>query len=493
MPFTRRTKRKISYQWRLFIPVVATLWITLLSLASWQYIRERDYRRAFVNSQLDIVNKRVIGTLNMHNQGLLDTFLPFVEKYYEDNELFDGIHLSIYDSQWNVTDSIGPAIKLTPEERKQIETEIQHNESFTTVPDLHFRDNKQIYRAEKTADKQQTVITALPIDADVEQYLAGDSTEVWIIVFIVAIIITILCYFSTRHLGRNIRILRDLANRSANDPGFFPGNVFSHDELGDIARRVVQMFNERALARQRTEREHRVALHAIEEKARQKRELTNNINHELKTPIGVIKGYLDTIIDTPDMDPDTRLHFVSKARDHANRLVNLIAEVSAITRLEEGQKQINTEELDFHEIVYTFINDLRESGAGGAFTYDFNIPIGAYIRGNNSLLTGMLLNLAKNSINYSHGDHIQINFIGEEANFLKFTFFDNGTGVPEEALEHLFDQFYRIDSGRTRKAGGTGLGLAIVFNTVKAHGGTIIAKNRPEGGLEFIFTLPKWQ
>lgn len=485
-------KRKISYQWRLFIPVVATLWITLLSLAAWQYYRERDYRRQFITSQVEMVTKRTLSTLALHNTSELKIFLSFIDKYYVDNDVFDAIRISIFDKNWNLTDTVGTPIVLTQDEQNQISTESIDAERTSISEHEELAGKKFAYHGERSLDPERFVVVALPMDADMEQYIAGDSTKVWVTIFAIALIMTILCYFSTRHLGKNIRILRDLANRSANDPGFFPGNVFSHDELGDIARRIVQMFNDRALAREQSEREHRTALHAIEEKSRQKRELTNNINHELKTPIGVIKGYLDTIIDTPDMDPEVRTHFITKARDHANRLVNLIAEVSAITRLEEGHKQINTEELDFHEIVFTFINDMVESGAAGEFTLDFDIPIGAYIRGNANLLTGMLLNLAKNAINYSHGDHIQINFIEEKDDFFTFSFYDNGNGVPDESLEHLFDQFYRIDSGRTRKAGGTGLGLAIVFNTVKAHGGTIFARNREEGGLEFIFTLPKW-
>ena len=103
----------------------------------------------------------------------------------------------------------------------------------------------------------------------------------------------------------------------------------------------------------------------MEEKARMKRQLTNNINHELKTPIGVIKGYLDTIIENPDMDPASRTHFQLKAREHVNRLVNLITDVSAITRLEEGTGMISTEELDYHDVVYNISNDVEESGAAG--------------------------------------------------------------------------------------------------------------------------------
>lgn len=489
---SNRIRRKISYQWRLFIPLVATLWITLLSLAAWQYSREREYRRTYVSSQLDLVTKHAVKAIDSGNRDEISKFLKFVDQYYIDNDLFESIRVTIYDSDWNVTDSIGEAIEMTPDEKQRVSTELIERTGRTSDSDRHLENELFMYHGAK-ADDGHAVIAALPINDAMERYLTGDSTEVWITIFTIALIITIICYFSTRHLGRNIHVLRDLANRSANEPGFFPGRVFPHDELGDIARRIVQMFNERALARERTEREHRTALHAIEEKARQKRELTNNINHELKTPIGVIKGYLDTILDTPDMDPATREHFIRKARDHANRLVNLIADVSAITRLEEGQNQINTEQLDFHEIVYTFVNDMTESGACGSFTIDFNIPFGTDIRGNASLLTGMLLNLAKNAINYSRGSVLRIEYLGEQDDMYEFSFSDDGIGVPEEALSHLFDQFYRIDSGRARKSGGTGLGLAIVYNTIKAHGGEIKAHNREDGGLEFIFTLPKWR
>lgn len=176
---------------------------------------------------------------------------------------------------------------------------------------------------------------------------------------------------------------------------------YPHDELGDITRQIVHMYNKRLESLELQKREHEVALHAIEDKARAKRQLTNNINHELRTPIGVIKGYLDTIMDTPDMDEGARSHFIRKAQEHVNRLVNLIADVSAITRLEEGGELINTEELDYHDLVFTMASDLETSGAIGSMTFSYDLPFGCEINGNYNLLTGMLLNLAKNAASYS--------------------------------------------------------------------------------------------
>ncbi len=310
--------------------------------------------------------------------------------------------------------------------------------------------------------------------------------------FIVALVMTILAYFSTRYFGRNIKILRAVAEQAVTNPNFIPPMDYPHDELGDISRQIVFLYNERARALQRIEREHSVAIHAIEEKAKSKRQLTNNINHELRTPIGVIKGYIDTILQNPDMDKSSEMHFLTKAQEHVNRLVNLISDVSAITRLEEGGELINTEELNYHDLVYTLASDLEESKVLGAMTFDFDVPMDCVVNGNYNLLMGMLLNLAKNAAAYSKGTMCEFVMLRQDEKFYHFSFRDNGVGVGEEHIPHLFDRFYRIDSGRSRKAGGTGLGLPIVQNTILAHGGTIEVRNRVDGstGLEFVFTLP---
>ena len=73
----------------------------------------------------------------------------------------------------------------------------------------------------------------------------------------------------------------------------------------------------------------------------------------------------------------------------------------------------------------------------------------------------------------------------------EFSFYDDGVGVPEDSLPHLFERFYRVDTGRSRKNGGTGLGLSLVYNTITGHGGTITCRNREDAGLEIRFTLPR--
>ncbi|MDE6469146.1 MAG: HAMP domain-containing histidine kinase, partial [Muribaculaceae bacterium] len=182
-----------------------------------------------------------------------------------------------------------------------------------------------------------------------------------------------------------------------------------------------------------------------------------------------------------------------KAQEHVDRLVNLIADVSAITRLEEGGELIATEELDYHDIAYTISSDLEESGALGQMSFSFDVPLDCKVNGNYNLLSGMIINLCKNAASYSKGTMCELVCTGSDNKFYFFEFRDNGVGVGEEHIEHLFERFYRIDAGRSRKAGGTGLGLPIVQNTVLAHGGTITVENGKPSGLVFKFSLPKFR
>lgn len=486
-------KRRISYQWQLFIPLVATLWLLIFGMAFWQSYNERQYRIANLESQLKLINSRIISYYENEKAPL--EYFRFISKYYIDNPLYDKIRISVFEDD-NLIYSVGDVITLTEEERRNVKgitNNISHNPDDTHLNDEETSDLKKnnfFYRTDVSPSGRLRTSTVLPFDADILE-ASVPSTSIWIVVFSIAIVMTILAYFSTRHFGRNISILRAFAERAATDPNFMPTMDYPHDELGDISRQIIYMYNERSKAVLKLKREHNVTMHALEEKGRLKRQLTNNINHELKTPIGVIKGYLDTIIANPDMDAMSRDHFIRKALEHANRLTNLMNDISAITRLEEGGALINTEELDYHEIVYTVMNDLSESDAIGSMEFVYDVPADCMIIGNHSLLSGMLMNLAKNAAAYSKGTECGVRLIGEDDKFYTFVFFDNGVGVGEEHLRHLFERFYRVDSGRSRKTGGTGLGLPIVQNTVLAHGGTIEIRNNPDGGLEFIYTLPK--
>lgn len=229
-----------------------------------------------------------------------------------------------------------------------------------------------------------------------------------------------------------------------------------------------------------------------EEQAQLKRELTQNIAHELKTPVSSIQGYMETLINNPQIPDDKKQVFIERSYAQSNRLATLLQDISALTRMDEAPEQIDKEHLDICPIVANTFNDvalkLEEKRISVHNAINKSLPI----TGNYSLLYSIFRNLIDNTIAYAGTDlEVTIECFKEDDRFYYFSYSDNGIGVSEEHLNRLFERFYRVDKGRSRKQGGTGLGLSIVKNAVILHGGTIFAKQAPRGGLEFVFTLAK--
>lgn len=229
-----------------------------------------------------------------------------------------------------------------------------------------------------------------------------------------------------------------------------------------------------------------------EEQARLKRQLTQNIAHELKTPVSSIQGYLETIINNPNIPQENVRTFLERSYAQSNRLTFLLRDISVLTRMDEAPEMVEKESVNLSKIVENILNEVTLGLEEKHITVVNKLPPEIILTGSSSLLYSIFRNLTDNAIAYA-GTNIQITIkcFREDEKFYYFSFSDTGVGVPEEHLNRLFERFYRVDKGRSRKLGGTGLGLAIVKNAVLFHGGTIFAKNMPTGGLEFVFTLKK--
>ena len=229
-----------------------------------------------------------------------------------------------------------------------------------------------------------------------------------------------------------------------------------------------------------------------EEQVRLKRQLTQNIAHELKTPVSSIKGYLDSIVSNENIPREKIIVFLERCYAQSNRLSRLLRDISVLTRMDEAASMIDMERVDISVLVGNIINEVSLELDEKHITVVNSLKKSIQIKGNYSLLYSIFRNLMDNAIAYA-GSNIQINIncFREDENFYYFSFADTGIGVSPEHLNRLFERFYRVDKGRSRKVGGTGLGLAIVKNAVIIHGGSISAKNNQGGGLEFVFTLAK--
>lgn len=483
-------RKHIKYQWRLFFPLVALLCFIIITLVFFQYKREKTYRTDAMMQQLSLITDRIINAYERDTD--LAPFMAFLEQYYENTP----VKITIYNNENRLMFYVGAPIRQTEVGTTQLTTErLQaENEGYGTAErhSLYNPDALYLYSAKKSNDGKIYVHTAIPYELTIFEAMSSEPS-MWLIILGLTAIVIIIAFYATRYLGQNVELLRDFSNRAANnDKELISTEKFPSDELGEISRQIVRLYKAKITAMEKREKEHRIAIHATEEKSRIKRQLTNNINHELKTPIGIIKGYIDTIIGTPDMDNDTQRHFIQKTQQHVERICSLLNDISTITRLDEAGN-IPITQVDFHDLVYIISNELEDMPINGNMEFVFDIPLNCIVKGNQNLLNSVILNLIRNAATYSNGTEMGIKLIAEDKNYYTFSFYDNGVGVDEKHLPHLFERFYRIDIGRSRKAGGTGLGLPIVKNTITTIGGTISVKNRQGGGLEFIFTLPRYK
>lgn len=475
-------------QLRLFVPMVLLIWITIGVMVMYQNYHEREYRTNSIHDQLKSITERIINAYE--NKISAHNYLNFLRQFY-DKSIFNDLNVTVYDKNQDLIYNIGAVVPSDIMDHKGVKLDLSRTGNTGTVSMIRRGKPVMFYIVRESSHNDEIqVITAMPIE-DIDE-AAGFDSDIWIVGVILTLITTVVTFYSTRHLTRNILLLRDFAVRASNGERFQDIDQFSNDEVGEISRRIIMLYRDKAKAVTRSDREHKIALHVVEEKARVRRQLVNNINHELKTPIGVIRGYIDTILQDPDMSPEMRVHFLERAQTNVERLCSLMNDVSTMTRLDENTGNISFDEVDFHDLVYTIHSDIEATNFAPGMAFEFDVPLGCKVRANESLLNGVIMNLVRNAVLHSHGTEMGLDLIAESTRFYTFSFYDNGCGVANEHIPHLFERFYRVDLGRSRKVGGTGLGLPIVKSTIMSFGGTISVHNRSTGGLEFVFTLPKW-
>lgn len=229
-----------------------------------------------------------------------------------------------------------------------------------------------------------------------------------------------------------------------------------------------------------------------EEESRMKRQLTQNVAHELKTPVSSIQGYLETIISNPKLAEDKRQFFLERCYSQSTRLTGLLRDISVLNGLDEASELFDLADTNISMLISEIQKECSKEMEEKQITSEIILPGNPTIHGNYSLLYSIFRNLYDNAIAYAgEGCKITINCYKEDPKFYYFSFADNGTGISEEHINRIFERFYRVDKGRSRKVGGTGLGLSIVKNSVNFHKGQISAKSSPRKGVTFFFTLKK--
>ncbi len=235
-----------------------------------------------------------------------------------------------------------------------------------------------------------------------------------------------------------------------------------------------------------------VVLHDISDLRRAdrvRRDFVANISHELRTPLTAIRGYVETLLDTPPAPEEAR-QFLEIVARHAARMERLVRDLLRLARLDAGQETPEPIPCDLQEVAHGVVRDLAEAAAARDVRVELSVaPEAATLITDRGRLHDALRNLVENAINHSPaGGVVEIDATREDGR-IAIHVLDRGPGIPEQDLRRVFERFYRVDKSRSRP-GGTGIGLAISRHLVELLGGTIAAANRPDGGAAFSIRLP---
>ena len=230
----------------------------------------------------------------------------------------------------------------------------------------------------------------------------------------------------------------------------------------------------------------------IENEKKIKENLTANIAHELKTPVAAISGYMETILENPSISEEKIYSFVGKSYNQALRLSSLINDISILNKIDDAKDMFEITNINVSSIIKGIFLDFDYKLKENNIKFDWKVSENIIIEGNIFLIDTIFRNLIDNSINYAGKFcEIIIKVYSEDNDYIYFSYKDTGEGIPEQDLSKIFERFYRVDSGRSRKLGGTGLGLSIVKHAVDFHKGEIYAKQTNENGVNFNFSLKK--
>lgn len=462
---TVRHKLRLSFQHRVFLALLALCWALVGAFLIFQYKREKTFRTELLDMELQIHNARILEDLR-RGEDISDVIsrlgppLPDLRM-----TIIDKAGTVIYDNNDKT-----PFPTTNHNNRPEI-IEARKYGVGNSVRRHSLSDNTNYFYSATLAPDGNVIRSAAPYGHSLQDVLKADRTFLWIMLGI-TIAVSFAGYFVSRKLSTSIIRLNAFAESAEKGERIPDAGSFPDDELGNIASNIVRLYV------QRDER-HREALQQEREKISLKKQLTNNINHELKTPVASIRICSELLLDHPEMEAERRREFIERIFANTTRLESLLKDVASLTRMDDGAAQIAMSPVNVRKL----IEELAASERG---LTDMSITTDVAditVNGNRSLLESLFRNLIDNAVAYSGGTQITIRGTSDG----KFTVSDNGTGIADEHLAHIFERFYRIDKGRSRERGGTGLGLAIVKNAVGIHGGTITASN--DGGLRFDFTL----
>lgn len=219
-----------------------------------------------------------------------------------------------------------------------------------------------------------------------------------------------------------------------------------------------------------------------------KREFVDNASHELKTPISVLRGIVETLLE--EEEDQRKRHFLEKALRRIEQMQNLVEDLLTLTKLESGREKLNLSEFKLRELVEEVYDSLEQEFVKREVSFENLVSEDFKMFADRQKLFLLLRNLIDNAVKYNkRGGKVWVR-AKKEGNKQILEVEDTGIGIPPEHVPFIFERFYRVDKGRSREMGGTGLGLSIVKHIVFLHGGEIMVHSKPGEGSRFSVIIP---
>lgn len=452
---------RVKYQYNLILYFLIALSILALAFLTMSYNKEISYNLKTLKAELvlynDIAYKSILANTPYDS-------IPAPSK----------IRFTILDTGMVVLyDNFNANLTKDTIQRKELSLASQYGAATVFRKSISMESDFLFY-AKKY--ENMYVRTGIMCKDDVIRLVENEQRYMYLIALLFVILAGAV-FFMTHKLTRPIRALGRFVEIVKSPDKDYSKINFANDEFGEICRKVIDTFDQ------------------FEKSKLYKQQLSQNVSHELKTPITAVRAYLETILSSPNMDKEQILKFIEKAYMQSMRLSSLIYDVSTLNKLDERSDTFQNEEVLISKCINEIKEELEYKLTANNITLNVMFSNNLRLNGCYTLIYSLFKNLIDNTIEHGgKGTTITINaginqIPGDGGYRIDFTYKDTGKGIPEENLPRIFERFYRIEEGRTRKTGGTGLGLAIVHSAVVYHRGEITVENRSEGGVLFRFHL----
>jgi signal transduction histidine kinase len=304
-----------------------------------------------------------------------------------------------------------------------------------------------------------------------------------VIILILILTNIILTYFVSRSITKPLYYLKKAANEIKNGNLNFEVKYKSKDEIGELSSAFEEM---RVKLKESIEME--------QQYEQNRKELVSNISHDLKTPITAVKGYVEGIIDGVADNPDKMDKYIKTIYTKTNEIDLLIDELFLYSKLDLKKLAFSFERVNIRRYLEHFVEefsfDLESKGI--KLSYEANCEDKTLVIADREKLNRVITNIVYNSVKYMDLENGKIDIkLEEEDNDVVVGITDNGQGISESNLPHIFDKFYRADPARNTQKGGSGLGLSIAKHIIEEHGGRIWAQSKLGVGTTIAFTLKK--